>query len=55
MCRGRVVDEVDLIVLPQGVERREGHPRLGPERTEEQLAPAGGAHGRHEVGVLPGS
>ena len=49
----RVDDRVDVVALPQRVEGRERHADLGPERTEDQLAPPGGAHGGEEVGVLP--
>ena len=49
----RVDDGIDLVALPQRVDRSERHADLRPERAEDELAPAGGMHGGHEVPVLP--
>src|SRR5256712_4305359 len=53
-CPGDGVDDwVDVVALPQSVERREGDAHLCPERAQDELASARGAHGGEEVGVLP--
>src|SRR5262249_56076687 len=50
----RVDNGVDLVPVPQRVERGEGHADFGPESAEDELASAGGADGLEEFDVLPG-
>src|SRR6266436_920344 len=44
----RIDDRIDVVTLPQRVERGEGHTNLRPERAEDELAPARGPHGANE-------
>src|SRR5450755_275998 len=50
----RVHEGIDVIALPEGVEGREGHADLGPERAEDELPAPGRVDGLYELGVLPG-
>jgi hypothetical protein len=53
-ARDCVDDGIDLVALPQRVERGERHTHFGPKRTENELATPGSPNGRNEVYVFPG-
>src|SRR5258705_13601008 len=50
----RIHDGIDLVALAQGVERRERHADLGPQRAEDELPASGRLDGLNKLGVLPG-
>ena len=50
----RVDDRIDVVALPERVERGERHADLRPQRAQDQLAPSRRPHGGEELGVFPG-